>query len=236
MESSTHHSSFVYSGVVRMAELSHVSGLPAATIKWYLRIGLLHAGTATAPNQAQYDGSHIHRLRLVRALLEVAGLSVANTRRLVEAMDDPGASLPDVLAAAHAATSRAPTGPVPADTLVDAYIRSRGWIVSDDAPARGDLAAVLTAMQALTRLGGEDRTPAADTEEAVAALLDPYAAAVEPLAAAEIGGLPPAAPREVVVERVVLGTLLMEQALGALRRLAQEHEFGQDTEHRRDQP
>lgn len=216
-----------------MAELSRTSGVPAATIKWYLRIGLLHAGTATAPNQALYDSSHVHRLRLVRALLDIAGLSVADTQQLVAVMDDPEASLPDVLAAAHAATSRGPTAPTPADALVDTYLHTRGWIVADDAPARRDLAAVLTAMQALTRLGDEDPTPATDTDQAVAALLDPYAEAVQPLAEAEVHGLRPVTSREAIVERVVLGTLLMEQALGALRRLAQEHAFNQVTERAR---
>jgi hypothetical protein len=33
------------------------------------------------------------------------------------------------------------------------------------------------------------------------------------------------APRDAVVEHLVVGTVLMERALGVLRRLAQEHAF-----------
>ena len=38
-------------------------------MKFYLREGLLPAGTATSATQATYDAGHLRRLRLVRALL-----------------------------------------------------------------------------------------------------------------------------------------------------------------------
>jgi DNA-binding transcriptional MerR regulator len=39
--------------------------------------GLLPAGERTSPNQVRYDDRHVHRLRLIHALLEVGELSVA---------------------------------------------------------------------------------------------------------------------------------------------------------------
>jgi DNA-binding transcriptional MerR regulator len=62
---------------MRISELSQASGVPVATIKYYLREGLLHEGQLTSATQAQYDQSHLARLRLVRALLGAGGLSVA---------------------------------------------------------------------------------------------------------------------------------------------------------------
>jgi DNA-binding transcriptional MerR regulator len=51
-----------------MAELSRSSGVPVATIKYYLREGLLPPGAATSATRAEYDEAHLRRLRLTRAL------------------------------------------------------------------------------------------------------------------------------------------------------------------------
>ena len=57
-----------------MAELATRSGLSVPTIKYYLREGLLPAGVATGATRAVYDETHVHRLRLIRALTDVAGI------------------------------------------------------------------------------------------------------------------------------------------------------------------
>src|SRR5215218_2657107 len=72
---------------MRMAELSRVSGIPVATIKFYLREQLLPAGERTGPNQSRYGGDHLRRLRLIRGLLDIGGLSVATARGVIEAVD-----------------------------------------------------------------------------------------------------------------------------------------------------
>ena len=41
----------------------------------------------------------------------------------------------------------------------------------------------------------------------------------------EVASLPADAPRDVIVERMVVGTVLVDRLLGAVRRLAQEHWF-----------
>ena len=213
---------------MRIAELARTSGVPSATIKWYLRQGLLQRGELTAPNQADYGPQHVRRLRLIRALLEVGGLSVAAVARVTAALDDPTVTLSDVVGIAHGALAR--TGDAPPDPavrpLVDAFLARRGWVVRPDSPARGDLAHLLMAMSSL-ELSSPDPGAAAQTASADDAVdgLDTYADAVDALAAWEIATVPVDAPRDVVVERVVVGTVLMEQMLGVLRRLAQEHYF-----------
>ncbi|MCE5290009.1 MAG: MerR family transcriptional regulator, partial [Nocardiaceae bacterium] len=57
-----------------MAELAARSGLSVATIKYYLREGLLHPGEAVGQTRTRYDDSHVRRLRLIRALTDVANL------------------------------------------------------------------------------------------------------------------------------------------------------------------
>jgi hypothetical protein len=75
-------------------------------------------------------------------------------------------------------------------------------------------------------------------ETAIFQGMDPYADAVEKLAQSEIANLPtqsqvaglleddsPAILRDVLVQQIVVGTVLMERSIGALRRLAQAHYF-----------
>jgi DNA-binding transcriptional MerR regulator len=209
-----------------MNELSARSHVPPATVKWYLRVGLLHKGVPTARNQANYDESHLHRLRLVRAMLEVGGLSVDRVRLVLGAIDDESLAIRRVVAIAHATLSsrESYTNHESALPAVDRYLSNRGWLVAVDSPARADLAAVLAALEALSRTGVGSSPPVADDEQ-IAQLLDLYADAMHTIAEAEIRALPPASDRERLVENVVVGTVLMEQAIGALRRLAQENAF-----------
>lgn len=206
---------------MRLSELSRAAGLPRATVRWYLRVGLLHPGTPTAANQARYDETHVRRLRLVRVLLEVGGMSVDAARRVLAAVDRADVSVGELLAVAHRALSTtSPRGDRPEElAAVDRFLTDRGWQVRPDSPARRDLAAVLAALRDL----GPDSAPPVDTPAAVDRLLTPYAAAAERIARSEIRNAPAGLTREQLVERVIAGSVLMERALTALRRLAHEH-------------
>jgi DNA-binding transcriptional MerR regulator len=72
---------------MRMAELSAESGVPVATVKYYLREGLLPPGERTSPNQARYSAAHVQRLRLIKALTEVGGLPLASVGAVLNAID-----------------------------------------------------------------------------------------------------------------------------------------------------
>jgi DNA-binding transcriptional MerR regulator len=201
---------------VRISELSRASGVPLPTIKYYLREGLLPPGTPTAPNQADYGHAHLHRLRLVRALMEVGGLGVASVRAVLDAIADERLPTGAVVAVAHRALGPPPdAGPVGEDVAraraeVDRFLTELGWRVSPDAPARRALADALVALWRLDRDVGAE-------------VFRPYAEVADELAAAELATVPTAAPRADTVERVVVGTVVFEAALAALRRLAQAH-------------
>src|SRR4029453_7209611 len=92
--------------VMRISELSAQTGVPVATIKFYLRESLLHEGVRTAATQAQYDESHVARLRLVRALLGPGGLSIAAAHRVIRAIEEPPESLHELLGVAATALPR----------------------------------------------------------------------------------------------------------------------------------
>ncbi|MFE3009049.1 MerR family transcriptional regulator, partial [Streptomyces sp. NPDC059243] len=197
---------------MRIGELSRRTGVPVPTIKYYLREGLLSAGELTSPNQARYGPAHERRLRLIRALLEVGGLSLADIGGVLDAMDDPEQSLHDVLGAA--ADGVTPTGEREAGPeLEDAreevaeLLRRRGWRVDERSQAAESLAEVLSALRRAGHGGYVD-------------LLDVYAAAAEPVARADLDYVQRRVAREDQVESVVVGTVLGEAMLGALRRLA----------------
>jgi DNA-binding transcriptional MerR regulator len=197
-----------------MAELSARSGVPAATIRYYLREGLLAAGQLTSPNQAVYDDSHLRRLKLVRALLEVGGLSIEAAKGVVAAMEAKSgnefAVLGQVqygLTAGRRPTSEEP--PAQALERVDDLISRRGWRVRDNNPARSSLALTLATLQGVGR------------EELLAAL-DDYAAAAEELARREVEELLAIDGEDARAEAVIAAAVLGDAVLSALRRLAQE--------------
>ena len=92
---------------VKISELSHRSGVPLPTIKFYIREGLLPAGERTAKTQAVYGEEHLERLSLIRALKDEAGLSIATITNMLRASD---ASANDFVEAAIDAIER-PIGP-----------------------------------------------------------------------------------------------------------------------------
>lgn len=198
---------------MRISELTRASGIPIATIKFYLREGILPAGRPTAPNQASYDASHLRRLRLVRVLVDVGGLSLASVRAVLAALGSNDLPLTDVLAVAHRALEGEAQLPSPgaeaARHEIDAWLDSMGWTVSADAPARATLAEALIALRGL----GWEVTPS---------LFDRYAVHADAVAAEEIGFVAGSASPEAAVEATVVGTVVFERVLTALRRLAQE--------------
>ena len=106
---------------MKIAELSRRTGAPVATLKYYLREGLLTPGVATAVNQANYEEAHVHRVKLVRALVELGRLSIADARRVLEAVDDDSLPMHEAFGAAHDAAVRG----LLADALV--YLTEFGW-------------------------------------------------------------------------------------------------------------
>lgn len=209
-----------------MAELSARSGVAVPTLKYYLREGLLPPGRQTARNQAEYDESHVQRVRLVRVLTDIGGLSIASAREVVAALDSPRRSAESVVGVVHHAITphddTAADGEVGAALReVDAWLADIGWEVSRRAPARRTLAEALVALRRL----GRDVRPQHLTE---------YAAAADRLAEWELRQTAAGAgtSRSELVESVVVGTVVYESVLLALRRLAQERHFAR--QHRPD--
>jgi DNA-binding transcriptional MerR regulator len=82
---------------MRISELARRSGIPLPTIKYYFSAGLLPRGVTTSRNQASYGERHLYRLRLVRVLREMGGLTVGRTLTVIQAVED-GVSVPELIA------------------------------------------------------------------------------------------------------------------------------------------
>lgn len=140
---------------VRISELAQRSGVSVPTIKYYLRVGLLPSGATTAHNQATYGDTHLRRLRLIRALTDIGGLTVMATRDVLALIDDAGTTGRDLLAAIAAAGTAARRGTldsvVRAATLDDmaTLVTERGWRVAPDARALDRLTEVFVAARLL---------------------------------------------------------------------------------------
>lgn len=201
---------------MRIAELSRDSGVPVPTIKYYVREGLLDPGQLTSPNQAQYDDSHVRRLKLIRALAEVAGLSIAAIRLLVAAATSPATSPRDALGKAQYATTprydyqASDASRQAATDQAEELIRARGWKVNPNSPARELLTGVLAALR---DLGQGD----------LLALADAYAGPAEQIAAADLAVIGARPTLDSQLESVIIGTVLGDTMLAALRRLAEEN-------------
>lgn len=196
---------------MRIGELSERSGVPVPTIKYYVREGLLPAGERTKTNQARYSEAHLRRLGLVRALIEIGGLSVRAATRVLTLLDEPRAAPLWAMGKAQYALL-APDGPPehPEEhPEVDALLERHGWSVGPNNPARAALAQTWARMR---ELGLVD----------VSARLDEFARAAAELAARDVEAVFGGGSMDEVAEQVVLWTVLGDRALLALRRLAQE--------------
>ena len=92
---------------MRISDIAREAGVPVATVKYYLREGLLHPGELTSATQARYDESHVARLQLIRSLLGPGGLSVVRAREVLRAIDDPPAQAYELLGVAAAYAGKA---------------------------------------------------------------------------------------------------------------------------------
>src|SRR4051812_8663199 len=193
-------------GGVRISELARQGGVPVATVKYYLREGLLHEGELTSATQAQYDESHVARLRLVRSLVGPGGLSIAVARDVLAAIDEPPPDAFDLLGVAAAAVRRpAEVCPHPE---VHALMERWGWPVQAKDCAEHQVLA--DALEALDGAGFEPPD----------GVLDAYARAMDDVAAVELANVPRGSVAA-AVRYVVLGVVLQEPVLLAMRRLAE---------------
>lgn len=212
-------------GPFRIGELSRLSGVAVGTIKYYLREGLVPPGRVTARTQALYGPEHLRRLRVVRVLVEVGGLSIAEIGAVVAAIDgqDPTRVSDLERAVAYpldgAGGSPARVGDDGADVMrrarareaTDGFVDGLGLVVGDDSPARAELADALLALDSL----GYGNDPIVFLEHARLAF---------ELGELEVSMTAPLSDPAEAAEGITVGSVVFGAAFMALRRMAHEHE------------
>jgi DNA-binding transcriptional MerR regulator len=193
---------------MRISELAEVTGVPVHTLKYYLREGLLMPGEATSRTRAEYGSEHVERVRLVRALVEHGGVGIAGVRAILEALAAPPPSRHELLGVAHCALpTPGDDGPVSED--VAALVAELGWRVLPQAPAVRALSAAVAA----ARGAGIPLPPET---------LRGYAEAMAGVAAVDLDSALSADSPATAMHTVVVGTVMVDPVLVALRRVAQE--------------
>lgn len=197
---------------MRISELARQSGLPVATIKFYLREGLLPAGAPISRTQAEYSDSHLERLRLIRALRDIADLPVATVGTVLAAVDDDELPLLDLLGVTQTAVagSKASASATEAGVeLAGQLLAELDWTLTQDSPLIDSLARVLDVLR------GEGEPVDAES-------LKPWADAARAVAEVEMDHIPIEAPRAEAAHTVAVGTVIYGELLTQLRLAAQE--------------
>ena len=193
---------------MRISELSEATGVPVHTLKYYLREGLLMPGRATSRTRAEYTQEHEERVRLVRALVDRGGVAIVGVRAILAALDAPPPSQHDLYGvAACAMPSPSPDHPVDDDAL--ALVDDLGWHVAPDTPALRSLSAAVRAAES----AGVGLSPG---------LLREYAEAMHAVAEVDLSVVERAGSAQDALRTVVVGTVMVDPVLVALRRVAQE--------------
>ncbi|WP_210509118.1 MerR family transcriptional regulator [Naasia sp. SYSU D00057] len=199
---------------MRISELSRRSRVPVPSIKYYVREGLLPAGTALGPTSSEYGEQHVKRLHLIRALIDIGGLSIATAKDVLGAVDSPDLSLAHVFERAQLAVSRTAVysaeGSDESRRRLDELVEAQGWHVGPGNPGRVAASNILDAFDALGLDG-------------LRSLLTPYAQAAAAIAEVDLRAVAAQPDIEAMTETVVAGTVLGDALLAALRRMAQEH-------------
>ncbi|MCC9204567.1 MerR family transcriptional regulator [Arthrobacter sp. zg-Y769] len=200
---------------MQISELVQRADVPLATVKFYIREGLLPAGRATSATRADYDENHLARLRLIRSLTVVAGLPLNRVKKILDVIDHPKDSIYETLGTAIDAL----TGFLPGDQDPDrgcpraeAALASLGSAYN----ASDDRMAAFVQLESALRAVEEVGMPAD------AARLRLYGDHVMAIARAEIDGMSTEDP-QAAVQYAVLGTALYEPVLTAIRRLAHQN-------------
>src|ERR1700712_4639551 len=199
---------------MRMAELRTESGVPVATIKYSLREGLLAPGERTSPNQARYGNAHIRQLKLIRALMDVGGLSVSEVGAVLEAVKKEKPTHDLLGVATHGLKMPKVTvdaeGRAWAMARIEAMAAEHDWEIKPGDEVVEALVGVLCTFHELDRVQFLDG-------------LDHYARLAAEMVEKDLALVAAMPDTESIVETAVIGTVLGEALFSVLRRLGHQN-------------
>jgi DNA-binding transcriptional MerR regulator len=208
---------------VLVSELADRADVPVATVKYYLREGLLPPGASIAPRRAEYDESHLRRLRILRLLREVGGVPVSSLRVVTDALDDedlPIHAVMDLTADVISAGPEPGAQDAASLAIVDEVIDTIGWHgVRPESVDRLRLASLVATLN-----GPGPLVASAD-------VLRYYAGVADQVARTEVHHIDYSRDRAELLEEMITGSVLFGQIFGLLRQMGQEHHHRQLRSH-----
>jgi DNA-binding transcriptional MerR regulator len=176
--------------LLKISEFADRAGVPAATIKHYLREGLLPQPLRTSRNMAYYDAAWVPKVRTIKRLQRRLMLPLKVIRDVLEIADD--GELPDALVI-EATVARVLSEQAPRDTMSKSQAVAQGMTADelelfsrmqllradDRGEFHGDDAA-------LTRLLGQARRAGLTSDMLPPEILQDYVGAIQALVRAEI--------------------------------------------------
>lgn len=202
-----------------ISQVAKLTGVPVATIKFYLRERLLPQPNLSAPGRGYYNSTHVKRLELLRILREVGDLSVADLKELSAALGkkvptfEIVAMVVDRLNRPRGDRKRRGAGVQRAQSEVTEFLAQHGIKVRPTSAALRELAVSLSTLREVS------------APDMRATVFEPYLEHATRLAETEFAahasnvlGDP-----ENVTRNAVIGTVTWERVFSALRRIIHEH-------------
>lgn len=210
---------------VKMSVLARRSGVPAATIKHYVREGLLPEPHRTSRNMAYYDASLVPRIQAIKELQRSRFLPLKVIKEILDQAEDTGLDVTDVMRrvlAQHAGeeefrgrSSLVEAG-VPEKQL--AFFEGLGLVKAEE---RDGVRGYSGDDLALLRILGASRRAGITPEMLPHTILEPYVRAIHTLARLELElfeqGVGPHAKGD-LPQLVEVASELSEQLVIVLRR------------------
>lgn len=192
---------------MQLKELCDVSEVSAASVKFYLREGLLPKGDQIHSTRAEYGQRHVERLKMITGLRSIVGLSLAQIKTLTGLIDDPAVPRLQLLSQTHAMVLGAPTDRLPDHRLLTEVMESLNW-PDETSDARNLTNATLHQMETIGLPVSAD-------------VVLGYAHAADLVARQDLGSLFSAESRDEAVLIVAVGVRAYSKLLASLVALAQ---------------
>ncbi|REJ05720.1 MerR family transcriptional regulator [Microbacterium bovistercoris] len=193
---------------MKLSELARETGATTASLKFWMREGVLPAGELRNQTTAVYGQRHLDRVALIQTLRSEFDASIAGIRGLTSLIDRPDAVPLDVMEACQVIATGLAIGEVHdeyAELIGELHDRV-GWIRFDSLAA-GVLAHALAAS---ARVGYPYSLAA----------LEQYARMLDPIAESDIGAIQPEGTLDVMARNLLVAAAAQNRVLIAMNQLA----------------
>lgn len=191
---------------MKLSELAARTRTSTATLKFWIREGILPPGELRNQTTAVYGEGHVERIALVRTLREEFDLPIARIRALVVRIDDPGVSLLEIMEECQLIATGLRAGDAGQDARVPRLLADVGWPDATSV-ARDALSAALRDAEAVGVTFGRET-------------LARYARMLAEFAREDIASIRTDGTRDAVARALLQGAAAQTRVLVALNQLA----------------